>query len=148
MPPLPSKRTTWHSLLNPLTRRNRSAPAAEAAPAIGPCPAVALYAVVPLQEVAHLTLDDLAAYAQDRGWIVPTGCAVADTGALTQDLDGRRGWNRVRALATGTLIQGVVVPSLTHIAYRAADSDREQAWLLKQRLFVVATNPTELDLRA
>lgn len=54
----------------------------------------------------------------------------------------------MRALATGTLIQGVVVPSLTHIAYRAADSDREQAWLLKHRLFVVATNPIELDLRA
>ncbi|MFE7002334.1 hypothetical protein ACFVBM_22620 [Streptomyces griseus] len=146
MPPLPSKRTTWHSLLNPLTGRHRSVPAAEASPVIGPCHAVALYAVVPLQAVANLTLDDLAAYAQDQGWLVPTGCAVADIGALAQDLDGRKGWNRVRALATGRLIQGVVVPSLAHIACHAADSDREEAWLLKQRLFVVAISP--MGLRA
>ncbi|MFJ9113418.1 hypothetical protein [Streptomyces sp. NPDC102283] len=145
MPPLSSKRTTWHSLLNPLTRRNRSALPAEAAPLIGPCPAVALYAVVPLQAVANLILDDLAAYAQDRGWIVPTGCAVADTGPLDQSPDIRAGWQRVRAAATGRLVHGVVVPSFAHVAYRAADWDGERAWLLEQGLFVVTTDPTELQ---
>ncbi|WP_371621527.1 hypothetical protein OG245_00400 [Streptomyces sp. NBC_01116] len=145
MPPLSSKRTTWHSLLNPLTRRNRSAPAAEAATLIGQCPAVALYAVVPLRSVENLVLDDLAAYAQGRGWIVPAGCAVADTGNLSQHPESRSGWNRVRALATGSLIQAVVVPSLTHIAYRSADGDREQAWLLRQGLLVITTDPAEWD---
>ncbi|MFJ1804481.1 hypothetical protein [Streptomyces sp. NPDC088180] len=144
MPPLPSNRTAWYSLANPLTRRNRNAPAA-AAEAPGPCPAVALYAVVPLRAVENLVLDDLAAYAQDRGWIVPAGCAVADTGTLAQDLNGRSGWNRVRALATGRLIQGVVVPTLTHIAYRPAERDREQAWLRRQGLLIIATSPAELD---
>ncbi|MFJ8255557.1 hypothetical protein [Streptomyces sp. NPDC094466] len=51
----------------------------------------------------------------------------------------------MRALATGSLVHGVVVPSLTHIAYRAADSDHEQAWLLEQGMFVVATVPIELQ---
>ncbi|MER0429613.1 hypothetical protein [Streptomyces microflavus] len=148
MPPLPSNRTTWHSLLNPLAgRRPGTLLAPAGAPVMGLCPAVALYAVVPLQAVANLVLDDLAAFAQDQGWIVPSGCAVADTGSLAQGLDGRRGWTRVRALATGSLIRGVVVPSLTHIGYRAVDADREQAWLLKQRLFVVATDPADMNLR-
>ncbi|MEV7496204.1 hypothetical protein ACFRMO_02845 [Streptomyces anulatus] len=38
----------------------------------------------------------------------------------------------------------MVVPSFAHIAYRAADRDRERAWLLEQGLFAVATDPTEL----
>ncbi|MFD8715274.1 hypothetical protein ACFV07_33130 [Streptomyces anulatus] len=50
----------------------------------------------------------------------------------------------MRAAATGRLVHGVVVPSFAHIAYRAADRDRERAWLLEQGLFAVATDPTEL----
>lgn len=144
MPPLPSNphRTAWHSLANPLTGNSHSA-LPTAAPGNGKCPAVALYAVVPLQHVESLVLDDLAAYAQDQGWIVPAGCAITDTGTLTQQPGSRSGWNRIRALATGDLIRGVVVPSLTHIAYRPTDWNREQTWLLKKGLLVIATNPTD-----
>ncbi|NEB56994.1 hypothetical protein G3I48_32665 [Streptomyces griseus] len=145
MPPLPSNRTAWHSLPDPLTQRNRSARAAEASPVVGRCHAVALYAVVPLQACTHLTLDDLAAYADDRGWVVPAGCAVADSGPLDQAPGVRAGWQRVRAAAAGRLVHGVVVPSFAHIAYRAADWDREHGWLLEQRLFVIATDTAELQ---
>ncbi|MGW7400870.1 hypothetical protein ACWGH7_30875 [Streptomyces cyaneofuscatus] len=142
MPPLPSNRTTWYSLPNPLTGNSHSALLA-AAPANGKCPAVALYAVVPLQHVESLVLDDLAAYAQDQGWVVPAGCAISDTGTLTQQPGSRSGWNRIRALANGDLIRGVVVPSFTHIAYRSADWNRERIWLLKKGLLVIATDPTD-----
>ncbi|MGW7094872.1 hypothetical protein [Streptomyces sp. NPDC054874] len=139
MPPLPSNRTAWYSLPNPLTGKSHSALPA-AAPVSGKCPAVALYAVVPLQHVVSLVLDDLAAYAEDQGWIVPAGCAITDTGTLTQQPGSRGGWNRIRALATGSLIQGVVVPSLTHIAYRPTDWNRERTWLLKKGLLIIATD--------
>ncbi|MFD8621690.1 hypothetical protein [Streptomyces sp. NPDC059513] len=144
MPPPPSSRTAWCSLPNLLTRR--STPAVALAPAAESCTTVALYAVAPLQEVEVLVLDDLAAYAQDQGWVVPAGCAVADSGPLDQDLDLRPGWERVRAVATGSLITGVLVPSFSHIAYRWADWNRERAWLLQQGLFVVASDPTELSV--
>ncbi|WP_371621523.1 hypothetical protein OG245_00380 [Streptomyces sp. NBC_01116] len=120
-------------------------PADAAAPVVGPGTAVALYAVAPLRGVEHLVLDDLAAYAQDRGWVVPAGCAVADGGPLDQAPSLRDGWQQVRAAATGRLVHGLVVPSFAHIAYRAADWDRERAWLLEQGLFVLATDPTELQ---
>ncbi|WP_141716183.1 hypothetical protein [Streptomyces sp. OspMP-M43] len=90
-------------------------------------------------------LDDLSAYVQDRGWIVPAGLAVADAGPLDQNPRVRAGWQRVRAAATGHLIHGVVVPCFAHIAYRAADWDTERSWLLEQGLFVIATDPTELQ---
>ncbi|MFL0021336.1 hypothetical protein ACJBCE_00095 [Streptomyces sp. NBUL23] len=95
-----------------------------------------------------MVLDDLSAYVQDRGWIVPTGMAFADTGPLDQNPDTRAGWQRVRAAATGHLIQGLVVPSFAHIAYRAADWGPQHTWLQDQGLFVIATNPTELAPRA
>ncbi|WP_228924575.1 hypothetical protein [Streptomyces sp. DH7] len=142
MPP-PSRRTGWLSLPHLLGGSHRG-PADAAVPVVGPCPAVALYAVARLRGVEHLVLDDLAAYAQDRGWVVPAGCAVADSGPLDQDPNVRGGWQRVRAAATGRLVHGVVVPSFAHIAYRAGDWERERAWLLEQGLFVVATDPTEL----
>ncbi|MFI2317476.1 hypothetical protein AMK17_35745 [Streptomyces sp. CB00072] len=138
-------RTGWLSLPHLLPGGTRSTTAAGTAPAVGPGPAVALYAVAPLRGVEHLVLDDLAAYADDRGWIVPAGCAVADSGPLDQSPAVRAGWQRVRAAATGRLVHGVVVPSFAHIAYRAADWERERAWLLEQGLFVVATDPTELQ---
>ncbi|MFE7451593.1 hypothetical protein [Streptomyces griseus] len=106
---------------------------------------MALYAVAPLRGVEHLVLDDLAAYAQDRGWMVPAGCTVADSGPLDQAPGFRAGWQRVRAAAADRLVHGVVVPSFAHIAYRAADWDRERGWLLEQGLFVVATDPGELQ---
>ncbi|MEI5036294.1 hypothetical protein RB201_37465 [Streptomyces sp. S1A(2023)] len=142
MPP-PSRRTSWLSLPN-LPGGSHRDPAAGTAPVVRACPAVALYAVAPLRGVEHLVLDDLAAYAQDRGWVVPAGCAVADSGPLDQSPARRAGWQRVRAAATGRLVHGVVVPSFAHVAYRAADPDGERAWLLEQGLFVVATDPTEL----
>ncbi|MFJ6142968.1 hypothetical protein G3I37_12515 [Streptomyces anulatus] len=74
-------------------------------PVVGPCPSVALYAVAPLRGVEHLVLDDLSAYADDRGWVVPAGCAVADSGPLDQDPNVRAGWQRVRAAATGHLVR-------------------------------------------
>ncbi|WP_329305737.1 hypothetical protein [Streptomyces anulatus] len=141
MPP-PSRRTGWLSLPHLLGGSHRGP--ADAVPAVAPCPSVALYAVAPLRGVEHLVLDDLAAYADDRGWVVPAGCAVADSGPLDQSPGGRAGWQRVRAAATGRLVHGVVVPSFAHIAYRAEDWERERAWLLEQGLFVVATDPTEL----
>ncbi|MER8268065.1 hypothetical protein [Streptomyces griseus] len=106
---------------------------------------MALYAVAPLRGVEHLVLDDLAAYAQDRGWTVPAGCAVADAGPLNQAPAVRAGWQKVRAAATGRLVHGLVVPSFPHIAYRPADWDTERSWLLGQGLFVIATVPTELQ---
>ncbi|MFJ9891601.1 hypothetical protein ACIQRW_37950 [Streptomyces sp. NPDC091287] len=138
-------RTGWLSLPHLLPGGTRRDPAAGTAPAVGPCPAVALYAVAPLRGVEHLVLDDLAAYAEDRGWFVPAGCAVADSGPLDQAPGLRAGWQRVRAAATGRLVHGVVVPSFAHVAYRAADWERERAWVLEQGLFVVATDPTELQ---
>ncbi|WDG26865.1 hypothetical protein N7925_00220 [Streptomyces sp. CA-278952] len=101
--------------------------------------------MAPLRGVEHLVLDDLAAYAQDRGWVVPVGCAVADSGPLDRSPAMRAGWQRVRAAAAGRLVHGVVVPSFAHVAYRAADSDGERAWLLEQGLFVAATDPAELQ---
>ncbi|MFD8110203.1 hypothetical protein [Streptomyces microflavus] len=145
MPPLPSC-TAWGSLPRLLAGGTRRTPVA--APVVQACRAVALYAVAPLRGVEGLVLDDLSAYVRDRDWVVPAGLAVADTGPLHQDLDTRAGWNRVRAAAVGRLVQGVVVPSFAHIAYRAADWERERAWLLEQGLFVVATDPTELALGA
>ncbi|MGW6290142.1 hypothetical protein [Streptomyces sp. NPDC055107] len=144
MPP-PSRRTGWLSPPHLLTGGTRSTAAAWTAPVVGPGTVVALYAVAPLRGVEHLVLDDLAAYAQDRGWVVPAGCAVADTGPLDQGPVTRAGWQRVRAAATGRLVHGLVVPSFAHIAYRAADWDRERAWLLEQELFVLATDPAELQ---
>ncbi|MFF2236243.1 hypothetical protein [Streptomyces anulatus] len=144
MPP-PSRRTGWLSLPNLLGGSHRGPKTDAAAPVIGPGPAVALYAVAPLRGVEHLVLDDLSAYADDRGWVVPAGCAVADSGPLDQPSNARTGWQRVRAAATGHLVHGVVVPSFAHIAYRAGDWERERAWLLEQGLFVVATDPTELQ---
>ncbi|MYT83033.1 hypothetical protein YW3DRAFT_07397 [Streptomyces sp. MnatMP-M77] len=38
-----------------------------------------------------------------------------------------------------------MVPSFAHIAYRATDWDTERSWLLERGLFVIATNPTELQ---
>ncbi|MGW1437589.1 hypothetical protein ACWD7M_20380 [Streptomyces griseus] len=143
MPP-PSRRTGWLSLPHLLGGSHRGL-ADSAVPVVGACPAVALYAVAPLRGVEHLVLDDLAAYAQDRGWVVPVGCAVADSGPLDQAPGVRAGWQRVRAAAAGRLVHGVVVPSFAHIAYRAADWDRERGWLLEQGLFVVATDPGELQ---
>ncbi|MBT2897984.1 hypothetical protein [Streptomyces sp. McG3] len=99
--------------------------------------------MAPLRGVEHLVLDDLTAYADDRGWVVPAGCAIADNGPLDQAPAMRAGWQRVRVAATGRLVHGVVVPSFAHIAYRAGDGER--AWLLEQGLFVVATDPTELQ---
>ncbi|MFD3644088.1 hypothetical protein [Streptomyces griseus] len=116
-----------------------------AVPVVGARPAVVLYAVAPLRGVEHLVLDDLTAYAQDRGWMVPAGCTVADSGPLDQAPSVRAGWQRVRAAATGRLVHGVVVPSFAHIAYRATDWDRERSWLLEQGLFVIATDPGELQ---
>ncbi|MBQ1109891.1 hypothetical protein [Streptomyces sp. 404i] len=142
MPP-PSRRTGWLSLPNLLGGSHRG-PADAAVPVVGPWPSVALYAVAPLGGVEHLVLDDLSAYAEDRGWVVPAGCAVADSGPLDQDPNVRSGWQRVRAAAAGRLVHGVVVPSFAHVAYRAGDWDGERAWLLEQGLFVVATDPTEL----
>ncbi|MFJ5050456.1 hypothetical protein [Streptomyces sp. NPDC088719] len=138
-------RTGWLSLPHLLTGGTRSTAAAGTAPVIGPGTAVALYAVAPLRGAEHLVLDDLAAYAQDRDWAVPAGCAVADSGPLDQTPSLRAGWQQVRAAVTGHLVHGVVVPSFAHIAYRAADWDRERAWLLEQGLFVLATDPTELQ---
>ncbi|MYT80918.1 hypothetical protein YW3DRAFT_07347 [Streptomyces sp. MnatMP-M77] len=92
-----------------------------------------------------LVLDDLAAYADDHGWLVPADCAVADAGPLNQAPATRAGWQKVRAAATGRLVHGVMVPSLAHIAYRATDWDRERSWLLEQGLFVIATVPTEMQ---
>lgn len=146
MPP-PSRRTGWLSLPNLLPRSGRLSPVATAGPAGGPGVAVALYAVAPLRGVEHLVLDDLAAYADDRGWVVPAGCAVADSGLLGQSPSARAGWQRVRATTTGRLVHGVVVPSFAHVAYRAADWDAERAWLLEQGLFAVATDLTELQAR-
>ncbi|MEV7657872.1 hypothetical protein AB0O39_27355 [Streptomyces anulatus] len=137
-------RTGWLSLPHLLPDGPRTTTAAGTAPAAGPCPAVALYAVAPLLGVEHLVLDDLSAYAEDRGWVVPAGCAVADSGPLDQSPAVRAGWQRVRAAAAGHLVHGVVVPSFAHVAYRAGDWDGERAWLLEQGLFVVATDPTEL----
>ncbi|MEE1735417.1 hypothetical protein PUR49_02560 [Streptomyces sp. BE147] len=137
-------RTGWLSLPHLLPDGPRTTTAAGTSPPVGPGPAVALYAVAPLRGVEHLVLDDLSAYADDRGWVVPAGCAVADSGPLDQDPNARSGWQRMRAAAAGRLVQGVVVPSFAHIAYRAADWDGERAWLLEQGLFVVATDPTEL----
>ncbi|MGW1441074.1 hypothetical protein ACWD7M_38330 [Streptomyces griseus] len=54
----------------------------------------------------------------------------------------------MRAASTGHLVQGLVVPSFAHIAYRAADWEPQRVWLLEQGLFVIATNPTELAPRA
>ncbi|MEU0984885.1 hypothetical protein ABZ488_37450, partial [Streptomyces griseus] len=68
---------------------------------------MALYAVAPLRGVEHLFLDDLAAYAQDRGWMVPAGCAFADSAPLDQAPGVRAGWQRVRAAAAGRLVHGV-----------------------------------------
>ncbi|MEU4181004.1 hypothetical protein [Streptomyces sp. NPDC026589] len=144
MPP-PSRRTGWLSLPRLVPGGTRSDPAAGTAPVVGPGTAVALYAVAPLRGVEHLVLDDLAAYTQDRGWIVPADCAVADAGPLDQAPAMRAGWQRVRAAAAGRLVHGVVIPSFAHVAYRAADWDGERAWLLEQGLFVVATDPTELQ---
>lgn len=138
-------RTGWLSLPHLLPGGTRSTTAAGTAPAVGACPAVALYAVAPLRGVEHLVLDDLSAYSDDRGWVVPAGCAVADSGPLDQGPNVRAGWHRVRAAATGHLVHGVVVPSFAHIAYRAGDWDRERAWLLEQGLFAVATDPAELQ---
>ncbi|WP_405479323.1 hypothetical protein [Streptomyces anulatus] len=84
-------------------------------------------AVAPLRGVEHLVLDDLAAYADDRGWVDPAGCAVADAGPLDQAPSARAGWQRVRAAATGRLVHGVVVPSFAHVAYGAGDWDGERA---------------------
>ncbi|MFF2231225.1 hypothetical protein [Streptomyces anulatus] len=142
MPP-PSRRTGWLSL--PILLGGSHRDPADVVPTVGPGPAVALYAVAPLRGVEHLVLDDLSAYADDRGWVVPAGCAVADSGPLDQSPAMRAGWQRVRAAATGRLVHGVVVPSFAHIAYRAGDWERERAWLLEQGLFVVATDPTELQ---
>ncbi|WP_405466543.1 hypothetical protein OG333_38390 (plasmid) [Streptomyces anulatus] len=144
MPP-PSRRTGWLSLPHLLGGSHRGPKTDAAVPVVGPCPSVALYAVAPLRGVEHLVLDDLAAYADDRGWVVPAGCAVADSGPLDQSPAMRAGWQRVRAAATGRLVHGVVVPSFAHVAYRAGDWDGERAWLLEQGLFVVATDPTELQ---
>ncbi|MBT2898819.1 hypothetical protein [Streptomyces sp. McG3] len=140
-------RTGWLSLPHLLPGSTRNTAPAGTVPVLGPCPAAALYAVAPLRGVEHLVLDDLTAYAHDRGWVVPAGCAVADSGPLDQAPAMRAGWQRVRAAATGRLVHGVVVPSFAHIAYRAADWDRERTWLLEQGLFVVATDPTELQAR-
>ncbi|MFJ4609432.1 hypothetical protein [Streptomyces griseus] len=38
-----------------------------------------------------------------------------------------------------------MVPSFAHIAYRAADWDRKRGRLLEQGLFVIATDPGELQ---
>ncbi|MFJ1958434.1 hypothetical protein ACIOGT_36205 [Streptomyces microflavus] len=145
MPPLPSRaaKGSLPKLLAGGTRRTLVA-----APVVQTCRAVALYAVAPLRGVEDLVLDDLSANVRDRGWVVPAGLAVADTGPLDQGLDARAGWNRVRAAAVGRLVQRVVVPSFARIAYRAADWERERAWLLEQGLFIIATDPTELALRA
>ncbi|MFI6143773.1 hypothetical protein ACIBCC_36990 [Streptomyces griseus] len=141
---LPSRGTGWLSLPY-LQSGSQRDPAAWPAPVVEACPAVALYAVAPLRGVEHLVLDDLAAYADDHGWVVPAGCAVADNGPLDQPSGVRAGWQRVRAAATGRLVHGVVVPSFAHIAYRPADWDAERGWLLEQGLFVVATDPGELQ---
>ncbi|MFJ1804448.1 hypothetical protein [Streptomyces sp. NPDC088180] len=85
-------------------------------------------------------LNDLSAYVQDRGWIVPASLAITDTGPLHQDHSTRTGWKRVQA-AAGRLIHGVVVPSLTHLTSRT--TDRERTLLLKQGQFIIATDPTE-----
>ncbi|MEU2577498.1 hypothetical protein ACIP3B_33625 [Streptomyces anulatus] len=86
MPP-PSRRTGWLSMPHLLGGSHRGP--ADAVPVVGPCPAVALYAVAPLRGVEHLVLDDLAAYAQDRGWVVPS---VAHIAYRAGDWDRERAW--------------------------------------------------------
>ncbi|WP_274036706.1 hypothetical protein [Streptomyces sp. MMBL 11-1] len=145
MPTSLSSRTAWCSLPELQARAGaRCAPAASPSlpSAVEPVTAVALYAVVPVPGVEDLVLDDLAVYADARGWTVPSGCAVTDPGTLDQDTELRAGWSRIREAATGGRISGVVVPSFAHIAYRWNEWNNERAWLLRQGLFVIATDPT------
>ncbi|MGW1441075.1 hypothetical protein ACWD7M_38335 [Streptomyces griseus] len=88
MAPLPSRnaRDSFSKLLAGGAGRT-----SVAVPIVQACPVVALYAVAPLRGAEGLVLDDLSAYVQDRGWIVPAGLAVADTGPLDQDPDKRAG---------------------------------------------------------
>ncbi|MEV6456533.1 hypothetical protein AB0M75_35200 [Streptomyces anulatus] len=146
MPTPSSSRTAWCSLPKLLSRiasRRAPVPPAAAQLVVEPVTAVALYAVVPVPGVEDLVLDDLAAYADARGWVVPAGCAVSDTGLLDQDTELRAGWGRIREAAAGGRITGLVVPSFSHIAYRWTDWNTERAWLLRQGLFVIATDPTD-----
>ncbi|MFE6023508.1 hypothetical protein ACFQ6O_44790 [Streptomyces sp. NPDC056441] len=117
------------------------APAADEVP-VAPITAVALYALVPVPGVEDLMLAPLAAHADAQGWTVPAGCAVSDTGPLDQDTDLRAGWAQIREAADDGRITGIIVPAFAHIAYRWNDWTAQRSWLLRQELFVIATDPT------
>ncbi|MFE2498793.1 hypothetical protein [Streptomyces scopuliridis] len=147
MPTPSGSSTAWCSLPKLLARNvARRAPAIPAVPSVKPVTAVALNAVVPVPGIEDLVLDDLAAYADARGWVVAAGCAASDTGPLDQDTELRAGWARIREAAADRRITGLVVPSFSHIAYRWTDWNTERAWLLRQGLFVIATDPTDVPV--
>ncbi|MFJ3205881.1 hypothetical protein [Streptomyces sp. NPDC086989] len=116
-------------------------------PGVGTAPigAVAVYAIVPSEADSVRVLDNLRSYAARRGWHVPAGCAATDVGSLGANLS-RSGWPRVRRAVQAQAVTGLVVPCFAHIGYRWADWNRERAWLLRNGLFVVATDPSELPV--
>ncbi|MFJ2271954.1 hypothetical protein ACIOHO_37745 [Streptomyces sp. NPDC087849] len=102
--------------------------------------------MVPVSGVEDLVLAPLAAHAGARGWAVPAGCAVSDTGPLDQDTDLRAGWARIREAAGAGRISGIVVPAFAHIVYRWNDWTTQQSWRLKRGLFVISTDPTDVAM--
>lgn len=106
-----------------------------------PITAVALYAVVEVPGTEELVLGQLRAYADVRGWAVPEGCEITDSGRLGQDEDLRGGWARVRETVAFRRVTGVVVPAFAHVGYHWLDWDRERSWLLQNGQFVIALDP-------
>lgn len=81
-------------------------------------------AVAPLRVVEHLVLDDLGAYADDRGWVVPAGCAVADNGPPAEAV--RRASTRtttasaIPSSAASTASRGIVLSPHTTTSWQFA----------------------------
>lgn len=106
-----------------------------------PITTVALYAVVEVPGTEELVLGRLRAYAEVRGWAVPEGCEITDSGRLGQDEDLRGGWAKVRETVAFRRVTGVVVPAFAHVGYHWVDWDRERSWLLQNGQFVTALDP-------
>ncbi|MDH6545093.1 hypothetical protein [Streptomyces sp. SPB4] len=115
--------------------------------ALAPSPAsigaVALYAVVPHPMAPEEALEALAAYAAGRGWHVPPGCAVTDSGPLGDAEDLRPGWKRIRRAVMDRQVSGLIVPCFSHVGYHWPEWNQRRTWLLQRGQFVIATDPTE-----